>query len=87
MTLEPQRLPDDQNPSKMESAPNVALIAGAVVAALALVFILKNGQAVTLNFLVYHKTTTVRWALFLAMLFGAVLSKLFGVWRRRRRER
>ena len=68
------------------NGPNIALILGVVVAVLTLVFFFRNSQPVKLNFLVFTKTSTVRWSIFVAILLGVLLDRLFSIWWRRRRR-
>ncbi|MGD9998613.1 MAG: hypothetical protein AB7L17_07775 [Ilumatobacteraceae bacterium] len=69
------------------NGPNIALIAFAVVAVLAVIFFLQNGERTSIDFLVFEKTTTIRWSLLMAIVFGVVLDRLLGFWWRRRKRR
>jgi uncharacterized integral membrane protein len=69
------------------SGPNVALIAFGIVAVLAVIFFLQNGESTSIDFWMFEKTTTIRWSLLMAIVFGVVLDRLFGIWWRRRRKK
>lgn len=69
------------------SGPNVALIAFGIVAVLAVIFFLQNGEPTSIDFWVFEKKTTIRWSLLMAIVFGVVLDRLFGIWWRRRRKK
>jgi len=68
------------------SGPNPSLIAFAIVAVVAVVFFLQNGERTTIDFLVFEERTTVRWSILMAVLFGVILDRLFSTWWRRRRR-
>lgn len=86
MSYEVERQDPPNNPQSGRNGPNVPLILGGVVVVLTLIFFLKNSQNVNLDFLIFTKTTTVRWAIFLAILLGVLIDRLFGIWWRRRRR-
>lgn len=64
--------------------PNIALIATVAILAYLVILFAKNGQVVQINFVVYHKTMTLRWLIILCILLGVLASLLFGFWWRRR---
>ncbi len=70
-----------------KNGPNIALIAFALVAGLAVIFFLQNSEPTSIDFWVFEKTTTIRWSLLMAIVFGVVLDRLFGIWWRRRRRK
>ncbi len=63
-----------------------ALIGFVVVAVLAVVFFLQNGDDTEIELWVFTWDTTVRWSLLVAMALGVLLDRLFVIWRRRRRR-
>lgn len=69
------------------SGPSVALIAFGIVAILAVVFFLQNGEHTSIDFLVFEKDTTKRWSILMSVVFGVVLDRLFSFWWRRRKRR
>ena len=69
------------------SGPNVTLIAVVVVIVLGLIFILRNGDPLELDFLVFNKRTTVRWLIGISLVLGVLLDRFFSIWWRRRRRR
>lgn len=69
------------------NGPSVALIAFGIVAILAVIFFLLNGERTSIDFLVFEKTTTIRWSLLMAIVFGVILDRLFGFWWRRRKNK
>jgi uncharacterized integral membrane protein len=75
------------NAASGRGGPPVALIAGAVIAALGAIFFLQNGELTSVDFLIFEKKTTIRWSILMAFVFGAVCSQLFGMWWRRRAKR
>jgi len=68
------------------NGPNVGLIAAIVVIVLVLIFFLRNGDPLELDFLVVNKRTTVRWLIALSVLLGVLLDRFFSIWWRRRRS-
>lgn len=69
------------------SGPNVALIAGLVVIALAVIFFLQNGDYVTIDFWIFEKRTTIRWSILMSIVLGIGLDRLASIWWRRRRSK
>ncbi len=86
MSYQVERNEPANAPQSGRNGPNIALILGALVVLLTLIFFLKNSQATHLNFLLFTKTTTVRWSIFIAILLGILIDRLFGIWWRRRRQ-
>ena len=85
-----------ENPSNNEvqrdassgrSGPSVTLIALAVVIVLFVVFFLQNSEPLIIDFLVFEKRTTIRWALLVAVVLGILFDRIITiVWRRWRRR-
>ena len=71
----------------VDSKPNVALIAGVIVIIACALLFVRNDQAVSIDFLFYEKTTTVRWAVLMAIVLGVLLDRAFTIWWRRRRRK
>lgn len=71
----------------VESKPNIALIAGLIVAAACIIVFLRNSNEVSLDFMFYEKTTTVRWAILMSIVLGALLDRVITIWWRRRRRK
>jgi uncharacterized integral membrane protein len=79
---------NETNAASGSNGPSIALIAFGIVAILAAIFFLQNGERTSIDFLVFEKRTTIRWSLLMAIVFGVVLDRLIGFWwRRRRRDR
>lgn len=88
MTMETRNLePDNQaSAASGRSGPSVALILAAVLVAASVIFVLRNSTPVKLDFMVFTWTTTVRWAIFISIVLGALLDTAFGLWWRRRKK-
>jgi uncharacterized integral membrane protein len=67
--------------------PNITLIGLAVVAAMFVAFFLQNGKSTEIYFLVFHKTTTIRWSILVAVVLGVAIDRIFTMWWRRRDKR
>lgn len=80
---EPQRV-GGTSASSGRSGPNVALILVAVVAAVIVVFVLRNSNELEIDFMFFNWQTTVRWAIFVALVLGVLLDRVFSIWWRRR---
>jgi len=79
---------DDQTSARSgRSGPSVALIGFVLLAVLAVVFFLQNGERSNIDFLVFEERTTIRWSLMVAVVIGVVLDRLISFWWRRRRRR
>ncbi len=72
------------NPGR--KGPGPQLIALVVIAALAAIFFLQNGERTTVDFLVFESRTTIRWSIMMAVILGIVLDRLFSIWWRRRKK-
>jgi uncharacterized integral membrane protein len=81
-----EREPPERSAASGRDGPNVTLILFAVVVALAITFFLQNDARVTLEFLFFEFTTTVRLAIVIALVIGILLDRLFGLWWRHRRR-
>ncbi len=68
------------------SGPNIALIATVAILAYLVILFAKNHQTVQINFIVYHKTMTMRWLIILCIVLGVLAGRLFGFWWARRRN-
>jgi uncharacterized integral membrane protein len=82
--------PNETGPASAASGgngPSAALIAFGIVAVLAIIFFLQNGERIPIDFWVFEKTTTIRWSILMATVFGIVLDRLFGFWWRRRKRK
>ncbi len=66
------------------SGPNTALIATVAILAYLVILFAKNNQVVQINFIVYHKTMTMRWLIIVSIVLGVLAGRLFGFWWRRR---
>lgn len=80
---DPQRV-GDSNAASGRSGPSVALILVAVVAVVIVVFVLRNSNELELDFMFFNWQTTVRWAIFVALVLGVLLDRAFSIWWRRR---
>ena len=81
------RRPNDNNAASGSNGPNIALIAFGIIAVLAVIFFLQNGERTSIDFWVFEKTTTKRWTILMSILLGVALDRLFSFWWRRRRRR
>jgi uncharacterized integral membrane protein len=86
--------PNDELPRSGETnaksgtnGPNIAIIAFGIIAILAVIFFLQNGERTSIDFWVFEKTTTKRWSIVMSIVLGVVLDRLFSFWWRRRRRR
>ena len=77
----------DTNAESGRSGPSVTLIVFGVIAILAVIFFLQNSERTSIDFLVFEKTTTIRWSIVMAVVFGVLLDRLFTMWWRRRRKK
>lgn len=67
--------------------PNIALIATVAILAYLVILFAKNNQGVQINFLVYHKTMTMRWLIIVCIVLGVLADRLFSLWWGRRSDR
>ncbi|MEI7547225.1 MAG: hypothetical protein WCK21_04100 [Actinomycetota bacterium] len=74
-------------PDVKVSKPNVALIAVGIMTAACIILFLRNSHQVSLDFLVFEKTTTVRWSILMSIVFGVLLDRALTIWWRRWRRR
>ena len=86
--MEENRSPDEghRSVSSGSNGPNVTLIVLGIVIALCVIFFLVNSRKTNLDFVVFEKTTTVRWTILVAMLLGAAIDRVFSIWWRRRKK-
>ncbi len=68
------------------SGPSPKFILFLVLAVVVAVFIIANDKPVEISFAVFTWETTVRWAIFIAVLLGIALDRLFSFAMRRRGE-
>jgi uncharacterized integral membrane protein len=68
------------------SGPSPKLIGFVVLFVVIAVFIIANDKPVEVSFAVFTWETTVRWAIFIAVLLGIALDRLFSYGMRRRGE-
>jgi uncharacterized integral membrane protein len=87
---------DDQDKSKWDkkmsaksgqSGPSPALIGLLVVIVLAIIFVVQNSSRVETEFLFFESSNRVWLTIFVAILIGVALDRLFSIWWRRRRAR
>lgn len=69
-----------------KSGPSPSLIALIVIAVVAIVFILQNGERAETNFLMLDFRAPLWLLLAIAVAAGVVLDRLFSIWWRRRRR-
>lgn len=70
------------------SGPSAMFILVAVVAALAVIFFLQNGEYVYIDFWVFERRTTIRWAILMSILLGVALDRILTIaWRRRKKNK
>ena len=70
-----------------KNGPNLALVASAIVAILAITFFFQNGDRATVHFLMFERNARVRWSILVSIAAGIVIDRLFGIWWRRRRRK
>jgi uncharacterized integral membrane protein len=86
--MEESKSPDESHRvSSGSDGPNVTLIVLGIVIALCVIFFLVNSRKTNLDFVVFEKTTTVRWTILVAMLLGVAIDRVFSIWWRRRRRK
>ena len=78
---------DQRTAASGREGPNVTLIVLGVVILLFVVFFLQNSKELSINFLLFERTTTVRWSLLIAVVLGIALDRVFTMWWRRRKSR
>jgi uncharacterized integral membrane protein len=78
---------NDTNAASGSKGPSPALIGFGIVAVLAIIFFLQNGEQQSIDFWVFEWETTIRWAILMSIAFGVVLDRLFSFWWRRRGKR
>ena len=87
MTNDNQRYETRTTAESGRQGPNLALILLGIVFVLGLIFFLRNGDPLKLDFLVFNKRTTVRWSIIVSIVVGILLDRLFTIWWRRSRRR
>lgn len=70
-----------------DGKPPVALILGAVIGVLTLIFIIQNSDKVQTEFLFFSVETRQWVAIVVAIVLGVILDRLFSMWWRRSRSR
>jgi uncharacterized integral membrane protein len=78
---------NETNAASGKSGPSIALIAFGVLAVIVIIFILRNETPSELDFMIFDWDTTVRWSIFVSIVLGVVLDRLFSFWWRRKRTR
>lgn len=70
------------------SGPSAAFIVLAIVAVLAVIFFLQNGEHVYIDFWVFERRTTIRWSILMSILLGVLLDRILTIaWRRRKKNK
>jgi uncharacterized integral membrane protein len=70
------------------SGPSVAFIVLAIVIVLAVIFFLQNGESLNIDFWVFERETTIRWAILMSILLGALLDRILTIaWNRRKKHK
>ncbi|HNJ98585.1 MAG TPA: hypothetical protein PLV13_10685 [Ilumatobacteraceae bacterium] len=72
---------------EVKSRPNVALIAALLVIAITLLLFIKNSHHVSIDFVVFDKTTTVRWLILMSIVLGVLIDRAVTIWWRRRKRK
>ncbi len=88
MTNDESRTPSEgqRTAASGREGPNVTLIVLGIVIALSVIFFLLNSRKTNVDFLVFEKTTTVRWTILVAVLLGIAIDRFFSIWWRRRKK-
>jgi protein-S-isoprenylcysteine O-methyltransferase Ste14 len=73
------------SPSDGRDGPGPKLILAAILAVIIVIFIAANSKITTISFWLFTWHTTVRWSIFIAILLGIALDRLF-IWGWRRRQ-
>ena len=88
MSLENQNSNEDQRSAASgRDGPNLVLIGLGIVTVLFVIFFLQNSERLSVDFLFFEKTTTIRWSLLVAVLLGVAIDRIFSIWWRRRHRR
>lgn len=75
-------------PRNASTGVSPTLIGFLVVAVLAVIFFLQNGEQSEIDLWFFTWDTTIRWSLLVAMAIGVLLDRLFSLfWRRSRAKR
>lgn len=77
---------ENNDPVEQRSGPSAALIGLVVLAILAVLFVVQNGEKTDITFLFTDVTASVWVAIAISIAIGIVLDRLFGIWWRRRRN-
>jgi uncharacterized integral membrane protein len=75
------------NAASGSRGPSLAIVGFVILAAIIIIFILRNETPSELDFMVFDWDTTVRWSIFVSVVLGVVLDRLFSIWWRRKRRR
>lgn len=67
--------------------PNLAVVVAVLVAAFCFIFFIKNGGETNIKFVFFNKTTTMRWAILMAIVLGIVIDRLLSIWWHHRRRK
>ncbi|HAP76737.1 MAG TPA: hypothetical protein DCR14_11695 [Acidimicrobiaceae bacterium] len=84
--MDPMR-PADTNAASGKSGPNLMLVVLAAIIAFVVIFVLRNDNPTEIDFMLFDWDTTVRWSIFIALIIGIVLDRVFSIWWRRRGKR
>ena len=89
MSMESERQDGDKHldAASGSSGPSIALVLAVVVAVFLVIFVLRNGDTVNIDFMVFEWETTIRWLIFISVVLGVLLDRLVGWWWRRRKRR
>jgi uncharacterized integral membrane protein len=70
------------------NGPSAAFIVLAIVIVLAVIFFLQNGESLNIDFWIFERETTIRWAILMSILLGVLLDRVLSIaWRRRKKNK
>ena len=69
------------------NGPNVALVVAGAVLVFFIIWVLRNGKHVSVDFMLLNWDTTVRWLIFVVFVLGILFDRLVGWWWQRRRDK